>query len=109
MKFQKVLLIMLLLVAVCIEGCKKDEDPAIRPTVTSTDPVNKGVNIAVNSSIAVTFSVAMNPSTITTSSFTVVQGTNAISGAIAYAGTTATFNPAVNLATATLYTQRPPM
>jgi hypothetical protein len=104
MKFQKVLLIMLLLVAVCMEGCKKDEDPAIRPTVTSTDPVNKGVNIAVNSSIAVTFSVAMNPSTITTSSFTVVQGTNAISGAIAYAGTTATFNPAVNLATATLYT-----
>ncbi len=71
------------------------------PTVNSTSPV---VAVAVNSNITATFSEAMDPSTITASTFLLKQGTTPVSGIVSYAGLTATFDPASNLASNTTYT-----
>ena len=74
------------------------------PTVTSTVPANGASSVAVNQGVTATFSEAMDPSTISTTSFTVGQGANTISGAVSYVGNTATFRPASNLIPDTLYT-----
>jgi len=71
------------------------------PRVVSTSPV---VAVAVNSNISATFSEAMDPLTITTSTFTVKQGTTSVSGAVSYVGLTATFDPASDLAASTVHT-----
>ena len=71
------------------------------PTVISTSPV---LAVAVDSSVAATFSKAMDPSTITTSTFTLYQGATSIAGTVAYAGITASFKPSSNLAINTTYT-----
>jgi tetrahydromethanopterin S-methyltransferase subunit B len=75
-----------------------------RPTVTSTDPHNGATGVALNKKIAATFSEWMDPSTITTTTFTVRQGTTSVSGAVTYAGMTALFTPATVLAPNTAYT-----
>jgi hypothetical protein len=45
------------------------------PTVSSTDPVNAATGVALNQKIAATFSKTMDASTITASTFTLMQGT----------------------------------
>jgi hypothetical protein len=76
----------------------------IAPTVSSVAPANAAIGIALNSKITATFSEAMNPATITTSTFTLKQGTTVVSGVVTYAGTTAIFKPTNNLAVSTTYT-----
>ncbi len=78
--------------------------PAPGPTVSSTIPPSNGSGVALNVKIAATFSAAMDPSTITASTFTVQQGAVAVSGTVAYLGFTATFTPASNLAPSTGFT-----
>ena len=63
------------------------------PTVTLTVPANAATGVAINQKIAATFSEAMNPSTITTTTFTLKQGATPVAGTVTYAGTTATFAP----------------
>ena len=99
--FQTMALVLLVVLAA---GCKKDADNGIRPTVTSTDAINKATPTGIDSKISVTFSVAMDPSTITTSTFIVQQGTTPVSGTVGFTGMTATFTPAANLAPNTIYT-----
>ena len=105
MKLTKVFQItpMILLVVLAV-GCKKDADNGMRPTVTSTDAVNKATPTGIDSKISVTFSVAMDPATITTSTFVVKQGTTPVSGTVALAVMTATFTPIAKLAPSTIYT-----
>jgi Ice-binding-like/Bacterial Ig-like domain/Bacterial Ig-like domain (group 2) len=74
------------------------------PTVTSTNPASAATAVALNQKIAATFSKVMDSSTITTTTFTLNQGTTAVLGTVSYAGTTATFTPTANLAASTLYT-----
>jgi Ice-binding-like/Bacterial Ig-like domain len=75
------------------------------PTVISTVPLNGAVNVAQSTPITATFSEPMEASTINTTTFTLMgPGTTAVTGAVTYAGSTATFTPAVALATGTLYT-----
>jgi len=74
------------------------------PTVTSTVPTSGATGVAINGNVTATFDEAMNPATITSSTFTLNKGTTPVSGAVSYAGTTAIFNPTANLATSTLYT-----
>jgi len=74
------------------------------PTVTSTVPANLATGVAINANVTATFSEAMAPLTITGTSFTLMQGATAVPGSVAYAGTTATFNPTINLAYSTVYT-----
>lgn len=89
---------------VVLAGCEKDEDPAVRPVVTSTTPVNKATNVAINSAVSSTFNIAMDPSTITATTFTLAQGTTPVAGAASYSGMTASFVPTANLQPNTLYT-----
>jgi len=99
MKLTKTFTILALLLVATFAGCKKDPDAILNPTpvVSSTDPVNDATNIAINSKIAATFSVAMDVATITSTTFTLQQGTTAVLGTVTYSGTTATFTPTENL------------
>ena len=79
----------------------------IPPTVIATVPANLAVGVPINQALSATFSVAMTPSTINTTTFTLTgPGATPVTGAVAYvaAGSTATFKPAANLAPNTLYT-----
>ena len=73
------------------------------PTVISTDPTNNATGVLVEKTITATFSMAMDPLTITTSTFTVKQGLNTVSGTVSYSGTTASFDPSGPLTANTLY------
>ena len=73
------------------------------PTVSSTHPEDGATGVRINRKIAATFSEAMDPSTITTETFTLNGGKTAVSGTVAYVGVTATFTPADDLAPDTTY------
>lgn len=77
------------------------------PTVISTVPVNGAIAVPINQALSATFSVAMDPTTISATTFTVSgPGNVAVTGVVTYvaAGSIATFVPAANLTPSTLYT-----
>jgi hypothetical protein len=78
----------------------------ILPVVTATDPLNLVTGVALNKTVSVNFSMSMDPSTITTSTFTVNTGSTSILGTVNYSGTTATFNPTTDFLPNTTYTAR---
>lgn len=84
-------------------GAAPDNTP---PTVTLIDPLNNGTAVARNKVVAITFSELMDASTISTSTFTLKQGTTNVSGTVAYSGTIATFTPSAFLSTTTTYTAK---
>jgi Big-like domain-containing protein len=73
------------------------------PIVTVTIPASAGTGVATNQKITATFSEAMDSATITAAgTFTVAvagPGGAAVLGTVSYAGSSATFTPAANLAT----------
>ncbi len=75
------------------------------PTVSSTSPADDATGVAVTTTVTATFSEAMNASTITTDSFTLLIGSTPVSGSVSYnSGTyTAIFTPSANLAYNTTY------
>jgi len=79
---------------------------ATAPTVSSTSPSDGATDVALTTVVTATFSEAMDESTITTGSFTLLAGATPVSGIVSYAsGTyTATFTPDANLAESTEYT-----
>lgn len=104
--FSKMWFLMLLLV-VFVSGCGGnggESSDSIAPTVNSTNPAKSAAAVAVNSAMTATFSEAMLPSTIGAATFTLKQGTTAVSGAVTFTGVTAVFTPASNLAVSTEYT-----
>ncbi len=64
------------------------------PTVSAVYPAANNVSVLLNQKITVTFSEAMDSSTLTATTFTVKQGASVVAGSVTYAGTTATFTPA---------------
>jgi len=82
--------------------------PPVPPAVSSTSPQDQATGVASNSAIAATFSKSMDTSTITTSTFTVSNGVNSISGNISFTvnagNTVAIFTPSPNLSFSTTYT-----
>lgn len=75
------------------------------PTVSSTGAANGATGVPINRNSSAIFSEQMNALTITTTSYTVTgPGATPVAGTVSYAGTTATFNPASNLAANTTYT-----
>jgi O-glycosyl hydrolase len=81
--------------------------PPTPPTVTSVTPANMSTGVAVNNAtVTATFSVAMNSSTISASSFTLTSQNGAVAGSVSYnaANSTATFTPTNALAYSTTYT-----
>jgi hypothetical protein len=73
------------------------------PTVVSVSPVNDNASVDVASAITATFSVAMDPATINATTFTLQQGTTAVTGTVTYSGTTATFTPTTALSQHSTY------
>jgi hypothetical protein len=77
----------------------------IRPMVTFTDPADKATNVPLNKLVSVNFNMPMKASTIINpTTYTLKQGTTAVSGIVTYSGTTAIFTPAAPLAPNTEYT-----
>lgn len=78
----------------------------IPPTVISVTPPTVSVGVCPSTAVTATFSQAMNPSTINTTTFTLTSSTPplAVTGVVTYAGSTATFTPSSPLALNTLYT-----
>ncbi|MFA9372436.1 MAG: Ig-like domain-containing protein [Labilibaculum antarcticum] len=106
MKFKNLLSTLAIAAVVFMFGCSKDDDVNLNtaPTVNSSDPANEAANVALDKIVAVTFSEAMDSLTINAESFTVMEGTNAVPGVVAYSGTTATFTPTNSLVAETIYT-----
>jgi hypothetical protein len=77
---------------------------SITPMVLSTDPAKNATSVFLNKVISANFNMAMNESTINTTTFTVKKGTTAVTGTVSYNGTTATFTPNSPLAMNTIYT-----
>ena len=77
------------------------------PTVTSTDPADLQSNVALNKTIAATFSESVDPLTVTTATFTVTgPGNTPVTGTMQYDALSrvAAFTPSGNLAPDTTYT-----
>ena len=94
-------------------GCEEDITPkppkndtdTTSPRVTFNSPATDAVDVAVDSTISVTFSEEINAFTVTTDTFS-VTGDDAVDGEIVLAGgnLVATFTPSANLTNGTLYT-----
>ena len=80
------------------------------PTVTTVSPSDKATGQGVTANVTATFSEAMDPASVNTSTFTLSEGTGTapLAGAVTLdvAGTTATLNPTANLKAGTSYTAR---
>jgi hypothetical protein len=99
-----------LLLVAFVAGCAENaqETPVVananRPTVSSTVPANGATFVPIGNKLTVTFSEAMDPATITATTFTLQQGATVVPGTVAYTGVTAVFTPTGNLAASTVYT-----
>ena len=83
-------------------GAAADTTP---PSITATNPANNDTNVPVNTRIAATFSKAIDPASITSSAFSVKQGTASVAGSVAYgSGNVATFTPSSPLSASTQVT-----
>ncbi|HUX95786.1 MAG TPA: Ig-like domain-containing protein [Bacteroidales bacterium] len=103
MKLVKVFPIIAMLMIVFITGCnKKDEFSGVRPEVTSTNPISEAVSIAIGTNISAVFSSDMDPLTMTTVNFIVMQGTSIVPGTVSYEDSTAMFIPSAVLSANTL-------
>jgi len=86
-------------------GCGREQAPASLPLVVSVTPANGAIAVPVSSVITATFNKAMNPTSLNTSSFTLLGPTGAVvTGTVTYSGTTATFTAATLLAASSKYT-----
>jgi len=74
------------------------------PLISSVVPANNSVSAATGTNLSAVFSETMNPGTITSSTFTLKQGSVSIPGTVTCSGTTAIFVPAAALTGNTLYT-----
>jgi hypothetical protein len=108
MKFKNLLSIFAIATVVLMSACSKDDDIDlnldIAPTVISTSPSNNATDVVLNKIVSATFSEAMNPATISNTTFNVKKGGVPVAGVVSYSGTTATFTPSVMWTTASNYT-----
>lgn len=76
----------------------------LAPTVISTDPANNDTGVVLSKTITATFSEAMDPLSLNSSSFGLKEGINIVTGVVTYSGNTASFNPDTDLNPNTIYT-----
>jgi hypothetical protein len=74
------------------------------PTVILVAPANNETNVDLNNTVTATFSVPMDPLTLTATTFTLKQGVTPIYGTVSYIGTIAYFTPFSSLLSNTTYT-----
>ncbi|MEE9268914.1 MAG: Ig-like domain-containing protein [Candidatus Krumholzibacteria bacterium] len=70
------------------------------PVVASVSPLNGAMGVSLTSTVSATFSEAVDPATVTATTFTV----SGVTGTISVNGATATFTPSAALAESTPYT-----
>jgi hypothetical protein len=116
--FNKKMWLLAVPLAMFIAGCSGGDDNVVgggggggggapdttAPAVSSTIPADTATGVAINQNITATFSEAMDPATITSTTFTVMQGATPVPGVVTYVGTVATFNPTNDLAANTVVT-----
>jgi len=91
------------LLVVFVAGC--GQETISLPGVVSTTPAQGATNVVINTPVTATFSMAMNPASITASTFTLTgPGGTAVAGTVSYSGMVATFTPAALLSYSTTYT-----
>ena len=108
MKAKILLFTFAILCIALITGCENDdfkEVVGVCPIVESTTPLSNALDVPLGQVITVTFNEEMDPSSITSTSFTVV-GAAPIAGTVTYADRTASFTPTLPLAENTTYTAR---
>ena len=76
----------------------------LAPMVISTDPANMDTGVALNKVISATFNMAMDPTTLNSTTFTLYQGLTQINGVVSNSGTRAFFDPNIDLTANTVYT-----
>ncbi len=74
------------------------------PTVTVTSPADAATGAPTSGPIQATFSVLMDPATISGATFTLMQGTTPVAATVTYAGMTATLVPASALTIGATFT-----
>ncbi len=95
------------MVCLFVMGCGKQTVLSSPPAVTATNPANGTTGVPIAQVVTATFSVAMNPATVSSSTFKLVgPGGTSVNGLVAYAaiGSIASFTPSVSLAYNSLYT-----
>jgi uncharacterized repeat protein (TIGR02543 family) len=106
---KKLLTTLTIVSVVLIAGCKKDdfvETIGVCPIVVSTSPANAATGVFLDKIVTATFNENMNPVTITSTTYTLKQGTTPVTGTVSYTGTTASFTPSSPLTPNTTYTGR---
>lgn len=105
--FLRMLFLSLLLV-VFVAGCGGNGGggtrDALAPMVSSTNPAKDATGVSLNSAVTATFSEAMTPSTLSTTTFILNQGATAVAGVVTFSGVTAIFKPESDLDADTVYT-----
>ncbi len=85
-------------------GNPQDGGIATTPTVTATVPLNGATAVPLHGNVSATFSEAMNPATLTATSFTVTTAAGAVPGTLVYANRKLVFWPATPFSATTTYT-----
>lgn len=75
-----------------------------KPTVTSIEPLDNATNVARNKVITISFNEEMDVSTINSTSFVLMEGSNAITGTIDHSSKSASFIPTTSLGSNLTYT-----
>ncbi|MFA5463548.1 MAG: Ig-like domain-containing protein, partial [Dysgonamonadaceae bacterium] len=76
----------------------------VLPVVLNTDPMDEAIDVPLDKVLKATFSKIMDPSSINSSTFTLMNGSTPVIGSINYSGVEATFSPITPLLPGTLYT-----
>ena len=79
-------------------------EDAVVPAVSSSSPADVATDVALNGSLNVKFSEALDPATVNTTTFTLSAGATPVAGSVSYNNKVATFTPTSNLAASTVYT-----
>lgn len=94
---------MAVLLIAFVAGC--GQETVNLPGVISVTPAQGATGISVNTAVTATFSMSMDPASISTSTFTVTgPGGTAVAGAVTYSGVVATFTPTAALLNGNTYT-----
>jgi hypothetical protein len=108
-KFRTALYVILLAVfaASCAKEVVNDQtaaNPLSTAVIAETLPANLADTVAVNPVVAVTFQSTVNPTDVSASTITLLEGTTPVQGTVSVSSNTATFTPAADLKPNTSYT-----
>ena len=105
MKIRKSIFTFTLLSLLAFVSCKNSNEPDIDvPTVVSSSPKNNATKIPTSTNVEFTFSEAMAPLTIDSTTVTLAEGTTKVASIVSYVNSKATITPTNELANNTLYT-----